>query len=98
MLTCLDAPTVGCGHIIEAYGKQPAKLTVHRRFESRAPFDFNVNFDEGKAVRYPARQAGVAKSAGTLDTPVEQDYSSRFCDGSSGAAAPDFYASPADST
>lgn len=59
---------------VEVCGKLPASAAVQWRFESRAALDFNIHFHEGKVVRYPARQNAIAKAAGTLHAPAEQDY------------------------
>ena len=65
---------VAAGKFVEACGKLPAKARVRWRFEAGAPMDFNIHFHEGKAVRFPARQEGVAEANGTLDAPSAQDY------------------------
>jgi hypothetical protein len=59
---------------VEVCGRLPAGTAVAWRFESGARLDFNVHFHEGKDVRYPTRQAKVARATGTLDAPVDQDY------------------------
>ena len=44
------------------------------RFESLAPVDFNIHYHEGKAVKFPAKQDGVAKGSGKLGVEIQQDY------------------------
>jgi hypothetical protein len=62
------------GRFVEVCGPLPAQQAVQWRFEAEAPLDFNIHYHEGKAVHYPARQAGVAQAAGTLETRIAQDY------------------------
>jgi len=59
---------------VEVCGRLAAGAVVDWRFEAGSGLDFNVHFHEGKEVRFPARQAKVAKAEGTLDAPVDQDY------------------------
>jgi hypothetical protein len=66
--------TVPAGKFAEACGKLPAGARVDWSFEAGAPMDFNIHFHEGKEVRFPAKASAIAKSAGTLDAQVEQDY------------------------
>ena len=66
--------SVPAGKFVEACGKLPAKTQVEWSFEAGGPLDFNVHFHEGKKVHFPARQDQVARSRGTLDAKVEQDY------------------------
>lgn len=65
---------VPAGKFVEACGKLPASAKVEWRFEAGGPLDFNVHFHEGSKVHFPVRQNQVARSSGTLDAKVAQDY------------------------
>jgi len=62
------------GKFVEVCGKLRAPSTVDWRFESTGKLDFNVHYHEGKEVRFPARQDGVAKLSGQLVVQSDQDY------------------------
>lgn len=68
-----DVP-VSSKQFVEVCGRLAAGAVVDWRFEAGSGLDFNVHFHEGKEVRFPARQAKVAKAEGTLEAPVDQDY------------------------
>ncbi|HET7868416.1 MAG TPA: hypothetical protein VFL86_28730 [Burkholderiaceae bacterium] len=62
------------GKFIEVCGKLSASSVVDWQFHAAAPLNFNVHFHEGKEVRFPAKQDGVAKQSGQLVATSDQDY------------------------
>lgn len=64
------APT----QFIELCGKLTAATTVAWQFEANEMLNFNVHYHEGKEVRFPAKQDGVAKLQGELKVERDQDY------------------------
>jgi len=59
---------------VELCGRLRPNDRVRWQFEGDVPVDFNIHFHEGKAVRYPTKEEGVAKSQGLLEVASEQDY------------------------
>lgn len=59
---------------IEVCGRLRPTDRVRWQFEGDLPMSFNIHFHEGKAVRYPTKEEGVAKSQGVLEVASEQDY------------------------
>jgi hypothetical protein len=59
---------------VELCGRLRPKDSVRWQFEAEAPMSFNIHFHEGKAVRYPVKEEGAAKSQGVLEVKSEQDY------------------------
>ena len=62
------------GKFVEVCGKLPARTQVAWQFDAGAPLNFNIHFHEGKKVRFPAKRDQVARSGGTLNAKVDQDY------------------------
>jgi hypothetical protein len=65
---------VAPGKFAEVCGPLRKGQSVEWSFESDAAMDFNIHYHQGKKVVYPAKQAGVAKSGGTLEVALDQDY------------------------
>jgi hypothetical protein len=65
---------VAPGRFVEACGALPQGARVQWRFEAGGPLDFNIHYHLGQEVKYPARQAQVAKDQGTLEASTGQDY------------------------
>ena len=68
------ALAVAPGKFVEACEKLPKGAKVSWSFEAASPVDFNIHYHEGKQVRFPDKKSQVAKAAGVLRTPREQDY------------------------
>ncbi len=66
--------TVAAGKFVEVCGKLPAGLRVRWDFEASTPLDFNVHYDQGNDVVYPAKLSAATSAKDTLDTKIEQDY------------------------
>ena len=65
---------VAPGKFAEWCGKLRRGDRVQWSFEAAAPLNFNVYYHEGKDVRFPVHQDGVARAVGTLDVALDQDY------------------------
>jgi hypothetical protein len=65
---------VAPGKFAEWCGKLHQGDKVQWRFESEAALNFNVHYHEGKEVRFPARQDGVARAEGSLQAALDQDF------------------------
>ena len=68
------ALAVAPGKFVEACEKLPKGAQVSWSFEAASPLAFNIHYHEGKQVRFPDKKSQVAKAAGVLRTPREQDY------------------------
>ena len=59
---------------VELCGKLAAATTVTWQFDASEALNFNVHYHEGKDVRFPAKQDGVATLQGELKVEHDQDY------------------------
>jgi hypothetical protein len=59
---------------VEVCGKLSANEAVAWQFEATGSLDFNVHYHQGKEVRFPAKQEGVARLQGELEVDVDQNY------------------------
>ena len=62
------------GKFGEVCGKLAKGQSVRWRFQADAPLNFNIHYHEGKAVKVPAKQDGVAEGSGKLGVEIRQDY------------------------
>lgn len=65
---------VAPGKFAEVCGPLRKGQSIAWSFESDAAMDFNIHYHQGKKVVFPAKQAGVVKSGGTLVVALDQDY------------------------
>ncbi len=66
--------TVAPGAFAEVCGKLNPPAGVQWQFSASAPLNFNIHYHEGKAVKFPAKQDGVAEGSGKLGVEARQDY------------------------
>lgn len=73
------------GEAAQEFQIQPAKFAewctklrsgekVNWRFDAGAAVNFNIHYHEGKDVRFPAKQDGIANADGLLEVLEDQDY------------------------
>ena len=65
---------VAPGKFAEVCGKLNPPTNVQWQFLASAPLNFNIHYHEGKAVKFPAKQDGVAEGSGKLGVGIQQDY------------------------
>ena len=66
--------TVAPGKFAEVCGKLNPPVDVQWQFTANVPLNFNIHYHEGKAVKFPAKQDGVAEGSGKLGVEIRQDY------------------------
>ena len=66
--------TVAPGKFAEVCGKLNPPADVQWQFSANVPLTFNIHYHEGKAVKFPAKQDGVAEGSGKLGVKIQQDY------------------------
>lgn len=66
--------TVAPGKFAEVCGKLNPPVDVQWQFTANVPLNFNIHYHEGKAVKFPAKQDGVAEGSGKLGVGIQQDY------------------------
>jgi hypothetical protein len=66
--------TVAPGKFAEVCGKLNPPADVQWQFSASMPLNFNIHYHEGKAVKFPAKQDGVAEGSGKLGVEIQQDY------------------------
>ena len=65
---------VAPGQFAEWCGRLKRGEKVQWTFEATGSLNFNVHYHQGKDVRFPEKQDGIAKAQGTLDVSLDQDY------------------------
>jgi hypothetical protein len=78
--------TVAPGKFAEVCGKLKPPADVQWQFSANVPLNFNIHYHEGKAVKFPAKQDGVAEGSGKLGVEIRQDYCWMWTNKSASAA------------
>lgn len=78
--------TVAPGKLAEVCGKLNPPADVQWQFSANVPLNFNIHYHEGKAVKFPAKQDGVAEGSGKLGVEIQQDYCWMWTNKSASAA------------
>lgn len=78
--------TVAPGKFAEVCGKLNPPADVQWQFSVNVPLNFNIHYHEGKAVKFPAKQDGVAEGSGKLGVEIQQDYCWMWTNKSASAA------------
>ena len=77
---------VAPGQFAEICGKLNPPDDLQWQFSANVPLNFNIHYHEGKAVKFPAKQDGVAKGSGKLGVEIRQDYCWMWTNKSASAA------------